>query len=409
VTRWGRHSDTLPSELRPDQRAILLSQARFKVVACGRRWGKTTLGLTLAACHAERYGRRVWWVAPTYGLAFHPWLALKAHFAGRWVAKLEAEHYLELPGGGSVTVKTADNPDLLRGVGLDLVIVDEAAFVPRITWEAVLVPALADRRGRALLISTPRGRNWFWEAFQRGETGHRQWRSWRFPTSANPIIAPDEIEAMRVILPERIFRQEYDAEFLPGGGAVFRQVRDAVISGPPPGRVAGHRYYMGVDFGRYEDFTALAVIDADARPVPALVALDRFSGLSWAVQRGRIAALARRWDVQAILAEANAMGDPNIEALRQDGLRVSGFMTTSRTKGPLIEALVKAVEEIDLRLLDDPVLVSELEAYTYDTEPHTGHTRYFAPPGLHDDTVIALALAWRLVSTPRLALGIAEA
>jgi hypothetical protein len=395
-------------DLREDQREIAGHPARFRVVACGRRWGKTTLGLWLAG-QAAAGGQRVWWVAPSYSLAFHPWRTLKEWFKDRWVSKLEAERFIELPGGGSVTVKTADNPDLLRGVGLDLVIVDEAAFVSRITWEAVLLPALSDRRGRALLISTPRGRNWFWEAFRRGQDPLLpNWQSWQHPTLDNNRIDPAEVDEMRAILPQRIFEQEYEARFLEDGGEVFRCVRQAATASPGAQPAEGHRYFVGIDFGRYNDFTAIAVIDADARPAPAMVALDRFSATAWAAQRERIKAVAKHWQAERILAEANAMGEPNIEALWQEGLPIRGFLTTARTKGPLIESLVKAIEDGELRLLPDETLIGELESYTYDVERYTGHVRYSAPPGLHDDTVIALALAWRLANAPPLALGVAE-
>ncbi len=395
--------------LRRDQRAIARHRARFKVVACGRRWGKTTLGLVIAT-QAALEGRRVWWVAPTYGLAFHPWRAIKAALAEEWTFKSEAERHIDLPGGGFLTVKSADDPDSLRGVGLDLVVVDEAAFIAEEAWTAALRPALSDRRGSALLISTPRGRNWFYHAYQRGLDRHnRAWHSWRYPTAKNPQIPRAEIEEAHGLLPEAIFRQEYEAEFLAEGGEVFRNVRAAATAPTDAAPIAGHRYLMGVDFGRYRDFTALAVLDADAQPAAAMVALERFGAVSWSVQRGRIAALARRWDVCAILAEANAMGEPNIEALRREGLPIAGFTTTAFSKPPLIEALVKAIEEGEVRLLPDAVLLGELEAYAYTTDRYTGRTRYAAPPGLHDDTVMALALAWRLVASPRLTLAVAEA
>ncbi len=391
-------------DLREDQRAIALHEARFKVVACGRRWGKTALGIVMAL-EAARRGERVWWVAPTYGLAFHPWRALKSILTGGWAAKLESERFIELPDGGTLTVKSADDPDALRGVGLDFVVVDEAAFMSEEAWTAALRPALSDRQGRALIISTPRGRNWFWRVFTLGGDPLRpDWASWRYPTGANPRIAPEEIDEARRLLPERIFRQEYEAEFLADGGEVFHSVRRAVCADLPAGPLPGHRYVMGVDFGRYRDFTALAVVDATAG---ALVALDRFSGPGWTVQRERIAGLARRWRVEGILAEANAMGEPNIEALRRDGLPVAPFVTTALSKPPLIEGLVKALEELELRLPDDPVLLAELEGYTYSTT-RGGHTIYGAPPGGHDDTVIALALAWKLASAPRLALGVID-
>lgn len=393
--------------LRKDQEKIADSKARFKVVACGRRWGKTLLGLVMAAQYA-RYGKRVWWVAPTYGLAFHPWRDLKSAFYDKWAYKLESERFIELEGGGTLTVKSADDPDALRGVGLDLVIVDEAAYIPEAAWVSALRPALADRRGKALLISTPHGRNWFYHAFLRGQDkAIRDWEAWQAPTSANPLIADQEIVDAKSILPLRVFEQEYEATFIEDGGVVFRELTAATTAPADAQPIPGHRYLMGVDFGRYQDFTACALLDASTRPV-TMTALTRFNEIHWGRQRERIAALARRWNVVSILAEANAMGEPNIEALRAEGLPVLPFVTTAASKGPLIDNLSAAIENGELRLIPADVLIGELSAYTYRVERRTGRYLYGAPPGLHDDTVIALALAWNLASIPRLSLGIAE-
>lgn len=391
-----------PDELRPDQRAIACDRARFKVVACGRRWGKTTLGLIMAI-QSARQGRRVWWVAPTIGLAFPVWQAMKDALHAEWQHKLEEEHYIKLSSGGSLTVKSTEDPDHLRGAGLDAVVMDEAAFMDEYVWTSVIRPALADRRGRALLISTPRGRNWFFHAFQRGQDPlAADWQAWSRPSSDNLIITPQEIADARGLLPERVFKQEFEAEFLPDGGEVFRNVEAAATAPLDAQPIPGHRYVMGIDFARYQDFTAAAVIDADTRE---MVALERFSDINWGLQRERLAALARRWQVTSILAEANAMGEPNVEALQRDGLPVAAFNTTAHNKPPLIEALVAAIESKALQILPDPALLGELGAFTYANTPFG--TRYEAPPGRHDDTVIALALAWKLANTPRIALAIA--
>lgn len=294
------------------------------------------------------------------------------------------------PRGGEVTVRSADNPNSLRGEGLDFLVIDECAFVAESAWTESLRPALSDRLGRALFISTPKGHNWFWRLWQLGQNAEQdEWRSWRFPTAGNPYIAPAEIEAARQMLPDRIFRQEYLAEFMDDAGGVFRRVMDAAtLSEQAP--VAGHQYSMGVDWGKFNDFTVLAVIDATTRE---MAVLDRFNQIDWSLQRGRLAALYERYRPVTIIAEANSIGEPNIEALRAEGLPVQGFVTTNATKAQIIESLSLGFERSDLRILNDPTLIGELQAYEMERLP-SGLVRYGAPDGMHDDCVMALALAW---------------
>lgn len=336
-------------------------------------------------------GRVCWWIAPTYRMADDVWRGFKTTLAGVWQAKDEGMRRIDLPGGGVIAVRSGHDPDTLRGAGLDLAVLDEAAYLAPAVWSAAIRPALADRRGEALFLSTPRGRNWFWGLWMMGQRPDQpHWKSWRFPTAANPLIDPTEIEDARALLPERIFREEYLAEFLEDGGRVFRRVDEAATVEPGGAPEPGERYVFGVDWGRDADFTCIAVLAVGAR---RLVALERFNAVGWAVQRGRLAALAQFWQPDAIWAEANSMGGPNIEALQAEGLPVTPFVTTATSKGPLIEALALALERGELTLLRDPVLLEELSAYSLERLPG-GHYRYRAPSGLHDDTVIALALAW---------------
>jgi phage terminase large subunit-like protein len=301
---------------------------------------------------------------------------------------------INFPGGGSTQVRSADDPQSLRGEGLTLAVLDECAFMREIAWTEALRPALSDKLGGALFISTPAGRNWFWRLWMRGQdAAERDWRSWRFPTRDNPYIAPSEIEAARRDLPERIFQQEYEAEFLESSGEVFRRVLDAATAtgmGPQPGR----QYVMGVDWAKSADFTALTVMDVAAREV---VYLDRFNQIDYIVQRARLQALAERYRVDAIIAESNSIGEPIIEQLQRDNLPVRGFQTSNATKAQIIEALALAFEQGTIRILPDPVLIGELQAYEMERLP-SGMTRYSAPEGMHDDTVMSLALAWSAVA-----------
>lgn len=214
----------------PHQRTILESPARFLLVCAGRRYGKTLGGL-IACIQGRGPGRcfrgavdggTIWWVAPTYGIASLIWDELKYALRDAWTDKSEMERKITLPGGGSVTVKSSDNPDLLRGAGLDGVVLDEAAMCVPQTWYEALRPALADRKGWALLITTPRGQNWFQELWEQAAQDP-EWARFQAPTTANPLIDPSEIEAARRNLPDQTFLQEFLAEFVREGGAVFRR------------------------------------------------------------------------------------------------------------------------------------------------------------------------------------------
>jgi hypothetical protein len=371
------------------QQVIVADGSRFRVLACGRRWGKTRLGALLCLEVALRRGR-AWWVAPSYKMAFVGWrlvTQLAAQVPGAEVRK--AEQMVVLPGGGTVQVRSADNPQALRGEGLDFLVMDECAFIAEEAWTEALRPALSDRLGRALFISTPKGRNWFWRAFLRGQEGG-EWRSWQFPTATNPYIAHTEIEAARLSLPERIFRQEYLAEFIDDAGGVFRRVVEAATATQQEQAEAGHRYAMGVDWGKHNDFTVLTVIDLQQA---AVAAIDRFNQIDYQVQLGRLQGLYERFRPITVVAERNSMGEPLIEQLGRQGLPVTAFNTTNATKTQAIEALALAFERGALRILSDPTLIGELQAYEMERLP-SGLVRYGAPEGMHDDMVMSLALAW---------------
>lgn len=378
------------------QREIFQSPARFRVVSAGRRFGKTRLAVIEAYCRAAT-GGRVWWVGPTFPMASIAWRALRQAariFPGAEVR--EADRRVTLPGDGWIQVKSADTPDSLRGEGLDKVILDEAAYMSEATWSEALRPALSDRRGGALFISTPKGRNWFWRLYE-GAVG-TDWARWTFPSSVNPFgDVRIDMEKQKAKCPERIFRQEYLAEFIAAGAGVFRRVaeaatatpQDKAISDPPP-RQRRHDYVFGVDWGKTNDFTAIAVLDLNLR---AIVALDRFNQIDYTLQRERLRALYERFKPMTIIAESNSMGEPIIEQLCREDLPVEPFLTSNATKGAAVEAVCLAFERGDLKIINDPVMVGELQAYESERLP-SGLTRYSAPEGMHDDTVMAVCMAW---------------
>lgn len=230
------------------QLPVVWSPARFKVLVCGRRWGKTTSGLIMCieghgpeiARGSHPYlpratrlrpgaaeGAKVWWVQPNYPLAVEVWEDLKRATRGAWIGKREDLRRIILPGGGSITVRSADDPETLVATGLDGVVLDEAAKMSKIAWGQSLRPTLADRQGWAAFLSTPKGANWFKNLFDRVPTRQARdesWERWQRSTRDNPRISDAEIAEM--VADEDMgpltYAQEIEAQFVTAGEGMFK-------------------------------------------------------------------------------------------------------------------------------------------------------------------------------------------
>jgi hypothetical protein len=281
------------------------------------------------------------------------------------------------------------------------VIIDEAAHARHLqeAWEQTIEYTLADLNGDAWFISTPYGRNYFWELWQHGNPDNPKrkadWAAFTAPSMENPHITPGWMEEKRKTSPERVFSQEVLAQFLQEGAGVFRRVTDAVDPSLETDHfkvdeIHQHHYVFGVDWGRHNDYTVIVVIDVTAR---AVVAVDRFTQIDYAVQLGRLQAMHRRFPGSPILAESNSMGGPLIEDLQRKSLPVRAFHTSAQSKAQVIESLALAFEQAKLRIPAVQWLIDELMAFDQERLP-SGGTRYCAPKNGHDDGVMALALAW---------------
>jgi hypothetical protein len=367
-------------------------------LACGRRFGKTTLGLILLILVALE-GYPVGWFSPTNKMLADPWRDALRLLRPLIKTKNSTDHRIELINGAVIEFWSLENYDSIRGRKYKRVVIDEAAMVAALedAWNAVIRPTLTDYRGDAYFLSTPKGANFFKRIFDWGQDvlARPEWQSWQMPTITNPHINPVEVESARQDIPEAIFTQEYLAQFLEAPGGVFHHVRECAILERPLAPYPGV-FIAGVDWGKTNDFTVISVLDVSKRQQ---VELTRFNKIDWAFQRERLTAVATAWGINQIIAEANSIGGPNIEALQRKGMPVTAFDMTGTSKSPTIESLVLAIEQREILLLNDPVLVAELEAYERYVNPKTGRSRYSAPEGMHDDTVIATALAlWGIVN-----------
>lgn len=345
------------------------------------------------------------WFAPSFKFLEEPWDDISRTLGPIVKSSNKTERRIRLHTGGVIDFWSLEDPDAGRSRKYKHAVIDEAAKARHLetAWNEGIRPTLSDYQGTASFFSTPRGRDFFWKLFTRGQDPlQAEYESWQLPTSTNPYIAAAEIEAARLQLPERSFQQEYLAIFLEDAGGVFRKVRESIDQGrgaPEPKRSVG-AYCLGVDLARLEDFTVLCVLNNQGRQVY----WERFNRVDWEFQ---IAAIKRVADLYnaAIVVDATGVGDPIYQRLVQLRLNVQPYTLTSQSKKPLIDALAMAFEGGKLSLMDIPEQEAELVAYEYQFTKSRNWTAN-APEGMHDDCVIALALAYHGSQSVRQSWGL---
>lgn len=375
----------------PGQQRIFDSPARFRVVMCGRRWGKTAFGVR-EACDAAISGKPVGWFAPNYKYVTEVWRELLGRLGPIIARSNDQERRIELVTGGVIEVWTMDGPDPGLGRKYALIVVDEAGIIPDLLdmWQRALRPTLVDLGGKALFLGTPRGRrHGFVQLFNRGLTDNDPlWASFRASTLDNPFIPPEEIEIARREMPENVFAQEFEGIPTDDGANPFglEAVRDAVKAGAGV-KADNLPVVYGLDLARSIDYTVLVGMDAWRR----VVHLERWQA-PWAETKERVRRTVGRTPV---VADATGVGDAIVADLQAMDVSVTPHVFTQSSKLRLMQRLVAAFQGRELVIPDQSVqadwLVAELESFEFNYTA-TG-VRYEAPSGLHDDGVMALALA----------------
>lgn len=435
----------------PKQREILEDPHRFKVVDAGRRFGKTQVSLMAGVSRVltRPPGSEIWIVSPSHGQqetmwnkaletlagAKHELFVRKGNPSGRFVRNIystRGHRHFRLYNGSIIYFKSGWDPDSLLGGGdrLEFAILDEASRLRPTVWRALRF-GLMDKLAGAMFISTPNSddpRNWFFERWLWGQQYIEQtcatcdgdgcsdcdwtgvvtranplkkpdYRSWRFSSYDNPHITDEEIN--RLIEEEGFshadIQREIYGEFVESEGAVFslQEIQDCEQGEflPPSPDCC---YVMGIDFGQVEDYTVAVVINLDTAHVDAL---ERFQG-GWGLQFERLQALYHSYGQPFTALDATQLGGSVIEhELRKLGMNnIRGYRFNGPSKQRLIEGLSVAVERNDISFPYHPEIRREFLAFTAQKLP-SGHLRYRASGGEHDDVVDAMALAWEAYRT----------
>jgi len=358
-----------------NQDKILDCEARFIVVMCGRRFGKSELSQIKIITEAVQ-GKQIAYITPTYSLA--------KVFFNRLIHALpflnnKSDLKLSFPNGGSVEFFTGERLDNLRGRKFHWVIIDEASFIPNLEqgWLNSIRPTLTDYKGRALFLSTPRGKNYFYSLFMKG--GEQGWESFKFTTYDNPYIDSTEIDEAKTQLPSAVFEQEYMANPMENAANPFGSEHIRACIRPMS---YNEPVCYGIDLAKSYDFTVIIGLDLNG----IVCYYERFQR-DWSTTKQTILKLLKK----PIVIDSTGVGDPIFEDLQREGLQIQGLKFTQGSKQQLMVGLQTAIHTQKIGYPDGEI-VRELEVFEYQYSA-TG-VKYSAPSGFHDDCVMALALAW---------------
>lgn len=378
------------------QRDILACTARFRTLAAGRRWGKTKLAAHEVVNKAQAPNQTIWWVANTYKNVRRGYKEVVRQMPASWLAKpapsyTSNELLLQLKNGTVIEFYSGGSPDALAGEGVDFLVVDEGGLIPDAVWQQLLRPTLMDTGGHALIISTPRGHNWFYEIWKRGQQNRGEYASWQLPQSMNPYIPAAETLAAKEELPKIIFEQEIEAKFLAAGASIFGEGINH------PGTVvsdlvdARGNLFVGVDLAKKSDFSVISACrEEDRMPVH----FEKFNDLAWPIQQDIIVAtcqeLEERPGVESVnvFVDSTGLGDVVYDNLMEAGLDCTPVVSTNAWKEGAVKRLAADMERAQAHII--PEMLGEFETYEMNITPN-GKMVFEASSG-HDDEVSAKVL-----------------
>lgn len=364
-----------------NQKRVLDCLTRFIVLMCGRRWGKTIVSQTIAV-NTALAGKQVAYVTPT--------LKLGRKFFKKYIKDIPAniatfnktDLTIDFITGGSIQFFTGEALDNFRGNDFDLVILDEASYITNLKseWDASIRPTLTDRKGRAIFLSTPRGKNDFYKFSLNEHKDPDNWRTFKFTSYDNPHIPSEEIDEARKELPAATFEQEYLANPMENAdnpfGYAFIKSNIKELSKKPA------KVY-GIDLAKSYDYTVITGLDEDG----AVCHSERFQ-LPWTETIKKILTLP---DIPT-LVDSTGVGDPIVESLQLVRQYTTGFKFNPNSKQELVVGLVTGVQQNKVSY-PEGYYTAEMEIFEY-VLTSTG-VRYSAPSGMHDDAVMSLALAYK--------------
>lgn len=372
------------------------SPYQYIVVSTGRQIGKTTLDIQVALNWTiNNPNFKLGFFMPVFKQCKKVFTSFERGLKNVSFATFnKTDLMINFSNGSTIQFFTSEN-DNCRGFTFDAIIVDEACFVKDEIFTAAILPtvavALSAGRGKVLLTSTPKSKNWFYEYFLREADNVI---SFKATSEDGGLINSTVLEQIKATTPEFIYRNEYLAEFLEAGEGVFKYT-DCIYDGKPTtleGCVAG------IDFGMENDYTALVIINRAGE----VVHNERWRGEDWVLIIDKIVARLKQFKVNQAYAETNGIGNMPAQTLKKKYNPTRMWTTTNKSKVDAINKLSADFTQGLIKVPNDKALLSELDTYTLEYTPSTGKVTYNARQGFNDDYVMALAIAnWNRITVAK--------
>ncbi len=379
------------------QRLFLEDKSKIRVLACGRRWGKTdACAISLLGVMANMDRSRQVIIAPTQAQAsmlFDRCIELAADIFEGETLKIKRTPFPTLKmGDHKIVARSAFRSMSLRGMEATHVIIDEAAFVAEeVIYEAVM-PMLASSSGEMILISTPRGKNHFWRFFSDGQAGRENVWSYKAPTHESPRISSEFLAWQRELISERAYQVEYEAEFVDPVGQIFA-TEDIEKCITDSNLVKTLPVFIGVDWARYGDRTAVVVMSgvrSDAR----VLEMTLIQGTAWNIQVEKVVEIIKKWQPERVVCDSTGVGDAVTENLRMacPTVFIEPCVFTAPFKRGIIDNLAWMFQRQAISMPRHVELLRELNHFMATTNSR-GRSILSAQSGYHDDLICAMALA----------------
>ena len=367
------------------------SEHKFGIMASPRQFGKSLLGQNLLLYWLLREpNQKGAWISPIYNQSKKVFQELTNAAHNLIKHKNKADLSITFLNGSTLIFLSAERYDSIRGFSFSHMVIDEGAFNKEVAINEAILPTLTAIGKKCFIISTPKGKNWFYNYYIRGNQENKTYISFKGRSVDNPYADQDFIKQQHLSLPEDIYRQEYLAEFTDAGSEVFRGL-DQVCLLDKFETTSRDKCFFGIDTGLSNDFSALSIQNEAGR----VLYMEKRNGENITDIANHFLSVLSRFNIIGGYVETNGIGAAMYDLIKPKQRKATGFTTTQDSKTTIVRGMIEDIEQENIELPSKefyPDLYKEMTLYTYKLGSN-GKLSFTHPNGEHDDLVDALMLS----------------